>query len=136
MFPIQLFPRTCSSCPVYFNQFGDQWSHLILLTLTMIFEFLRRKSHVPDHHEAAVLVAVLVLSALFVIVYQPSYINAAAGADVELMLPTLSLRALRARAPRVQGIRFSSHDAPQYNESSGWLFGEKVHISFMFSSTI
>jgi len=46
------------------------------------------------------------------------------------MLPTSSLRALRVRAPQVQGIRFSSHDAPQYNEPSGWLFGEKVRILF------
>jgi len=34
--------------------------------------------------------------------------------------------AIRARAPaQVCGRRFASHGAPQYNEPSGWLFGEK-----------
>ena len=38
-----------------------------------------------------------------------------------------ALRALQSRiARRAQGRRFASHGAPQYNEPSGWLFGEKV----------
>ncbi|KAF5313196.1 hypothetical protein D9619_003233 [Psilocybe cf. subviscida] len=36
------------------------------------------------------------------------------------------LRGLRATSSRsIQGRRFASHDAPQFNEPSGWLFGEK-----------
>ncbi|KAH7931052.1 Ndufb11, NADH dehydrogenase 1 beta subcomplex subunit [Leucogyrophana mollusca] len=42
------------------------------------------------------------------------------------MPPTTSLRALKVIVPcRTQGRRFASHGAPQYNEPSGWLFGEK-----------
>jgi len=41
------------------------------------------------------------------------------------MPPTPSLRALQTRVPRVQGRRFASHGTPQYNEPTGWLFGEK-----------
>ncbi|KAJ7706103.1 ESSS subunit of NADH:ubiquinone oxidoreductase-domain-containing protein [Mycena rosella] len=39
----------------------------------------------------------------------------------------LSLRALPAGRPltRLRAVRFSSHDAPQYNEPTGLLFGEK-----------
>jgi len=37
-----------------------------------------------------------------------------------------ALRVLPASiARRMQGRRFASHGAPQYNEPSGWLFGEK-----------
>lgn len=44
------------------------------------------------------------------------------------MLPITSLRALPAGRPltRLRAVRFSSHDAPQYNEPTGLLFGEKV----------
>jgi len=39
---------------------------------------------------------------------------------------TPSIRALQIRAPlRITGRRYASHKAPQYNEPSGWLFGEK-----------
>ncbi|PFH54540.1 hypothetical protein AMATHDRAFT_135062 [Amanita thiersii Skay4041] len=41
------------------------------------------------------------------------------------MLSTSSLRALRLAAPRARGARYASHDAPHFNEPSGWLFGEK-----------
>ncbi|EGN95891.1 Ndufb11, NADH dehydrogenase 1 beta subcomplex [Serpula lacrymans var. lacrymans S7.3] len=42
------------------------------------------------------------------------------------MLSATSLRVLRAQIPRrVQGQRFASHGPPQYNEPTGWLFGEK-----------
>ncbi|KAG6845784.1 hypothetical protein H0H87_003838 [Tephrocybe sp. NHM501043] len=41
------------------------------------------------------------------------------------MLPSTSLRALRVAAPRLSGRRFASHGAPQYNEPTGYLFGEK-----------
>ncbi|KAG2118451.1 ESSS subunit of NADH:ubiquinone oxidoreductase [Suillus clintonianus] len=42
------------------------------------------------------------------------------------MLPTSSLRALQVRVPRrITGRRFASHGPPQFNEPSGWLFGEK-----------
>lgn len=41
----------------------------------------------------------------------------------------LSLRVLRVAAPRLSARRYaSSHGEPQYNEPSGWLFGEKVRI--------
>ncbi|TFK41092.1 Ndufb11, NADH dehydrogenase 1 beta subcomplex subunit [Crucibulum laeve] len=40
------------------------------------------------------------------------------------MLST-TLRAARAAAPRLQSRRFASHEAPQYNEPTGFLFGEK-----------
>lgn len=43
------------------------------------------------------------------------------------MPPNPSIRALRSRAPRcVLGRRFASHEAPQYNEPTGWIFSEKV----------
>jgi hypothetical protein len=42
------------------------------------------------------------------------------------MLSPTPLRALRIAVPRLRGRRFASHEAPQYNEPSGWLFGEKV----------
>jgi hypothetical protein len=35
------------------------------------------------------------------------------------------LRGLRSSS-RLQCRRYASHEAPQYNEPSGWLFGEKV----------
>ncbi|KAH7915819.1 Ndufb11, NADH dehydrogenase 1 beta subcomplex subunit [Hygrophoropsis aurantiaca] len=42
------------------------------------------------------------------------------------MPPTTSLRALQVKIPRrIHGRRFASHGAPQYNEPTGWLFGEK-----------
>jgi len=42
------------------------------------------------------------------------------------MPPTSLIRALEIRAPRlITGRRFVSHEAPQFNEPSGWLFGEK-----------
>ncbi|KAG1757497.1 ESSS subunit of NADH:ubiquinone oxidoreductase-domain-containing protein [Suillus lakei] len=42
------------------------------------------------------------------------------------MPPTSSLRALQVRVPRrITGRRFASHGPPQFNEPSGWLFGEK-----------
>ncbi|KAG2044775.1 Ndufb11, NADH dehydrogenase 1 beta subcomplex subunit [Suillus americanus] len=42
------------------------------------------------------------------------------------MLLTSSLRALQVRVPRrITGRRFASHGPPQFNEPSGWLFGEK-----------
>ncbi|KIK32021.1 hypothetical protein CY34DRAFT_19356 [Suillus luteus UH-Slu-Lm8-n1] len=42
------------------------------------------------------------------------------------MLPTSSLRALQARVPRrITGRQFASHGPPQFNQPSGWLFGEK-----------
>ncbi|KAG2752357.1 hypothetical protein P692DRAFT_20829710 [Suillus brevipes Sb2] len=42
------------------------------------------------------------------------------------MLPTSSLRALQVGVPRrITGRRFASHGPPQFNEPSGWLFGEK-----------
>jgi len=34
-------------------------------------------------------------------------------------------RSLRAGSSRLQCKRYASHEAPQYNEPSGWLFGEK-----------
>ena len=39
-----------------------------------------------------------------------------------------SLRSLRSTVCRVQGRRFASHETPQYNEPSGYLFGEKVLV--------
>lgn len=42
------------------------------------------------------------------------------------MLSSSPLRVLRLAVPRIKGKRFASHEAPQYNEPSGWLFGEKV----------
>lgn len=36
------------------------------------------------------------------------------------------LRSLRVGSSRLQCRRYASHEAPQYNEPSGWLFGEKV----------
>lgn len=42
------------------------------------------------------------------------------------MLPTSSLRALQVGVPRrITGRRFASYGPPQFNEPSGWLFGEK-----------
>ncbi|KIM85286.1 hypothetical protein PILCRDRAFT_817285 [Piloderma croceum F 1598] len=42
------------------------------------------------------------------------------------MPPTQSIRALQIRAPlHTTGRRYASHEAPQYNEPSGWIFGEK-----------
>ncbi|KAG7099288.1 hypothetical protein E1B28_001147 [Marasmius oreades] len=41
------------------------------------------------------------------------------------MLPQLPLRSLRAGASHLRSQRFASGGAPQYNEPSGWLFGEK-----------
>ncbi|GLB36216.1 putative ESSS subunit of NADH:ubiquinone oxidoreductase (complex I) [Lyophyllum shimeji] len=41
------------------------------------------------------------------------------------MLSSTTLRTLRIAAPRFRGRRFASHEAPQYNEPSGYLFGEK-----------
>ncbi|KAF8237787.1 hypothetical protein L208DRAFT_1355780 [Tricholoma matsutake] len=41
------------------------------------------------------------------------------------MLSSSPLRVLRLAVPRIKGKRFASHEAPQYNEPSGWLFGEK-----------
>ncbi|KAF8271391.1 hypothetical protein EI94DRAFT_1720509 [Lactarius quietus] len=45
------------------------------------------------------------------------------------MLSTTPLRTLRTRACTGVGVtskRFASHGAPQYNEPTGYLFGEKV----------
>ncbi|KAF9056234.1 ESSS subunit of NADH:ubiquinone oxidoreductase [Panaeolus papilionaceus] len=36
-----------------------------------------------------------------------------------------ALRGLRASSSRLPCRRYASHGAPQYNEPSGWLFGEK-----------
>ena len=36
------------------------------------------------------------------------------------------LRGLRTGSSRLQCKRYASHEAPQYNEPSGYLFGEKV----------
>ncbi|KAJ6610068.1 ESSS subunit of NADH:ubiquinone oxidoreductase-domain-containing protein, partial [Mycena sp. CBHHK59/15] len=43
------------------------------------------------------------------------------------MLPSSLLRALPAGRPlpRLRAVRFASHGAPQYNEPTGLLFGEK-----------
>ncbi|KAK0198387.1 uncharacterized protein ARMOST_09026 [Armillaria ostoyae] len=41
------------------------------------------------------------------------------------MIPSTTLRLLRAGAPRLHGRRYASHGTPQYNEPSGFLFGEK-----------
>ncbi|KAF4622897.1 hypothetical protein D9613_001868 [Agrocybe pediades] len=42
------------------------------------------------------------------------------------MLSTSTLvRGLRVTSSRLPGKRFASHGAPQYNEPTGWLFGEK-----------
>lgn len=41
------------------------------------------------------------------------------------MLST-TVRAARPCLRRIPGRRFASHEAPQYNEPSGYLFGEKV----------
>jgi len=42
------------------------------------------------------------------------------------MLSSASVvRGLRASSSRFQTKRYASHEAPQYNEPSGWLFGEK-----------
>lgn len=35
---------------------------------------------------------------------------------------------LRARACRLQGARYASHEAPQYNEPTGYFLGEKVRV--------
>lgn len=49
------------------------------------------------------------------------------------MLSSASVvRGLRASSSRFQTKRFASHEAPQYNEPSGWLFGEKVP-AFLFN---
>lgn len=45
--------------------------------------------------------------------------------SVEIMLST-TLRAARPCVRRIPGRRFASHEAPQYNEPSGYLFGEKA----------
>ena len=56
------------------------------------------------------------------------------------MLPNPSIRALRSKAHcRVLSRRFASHEAPQYNEPTGWIFSEKVryfpsHLSILSSS--
>ena len=43
------------------------------------------------------------------------------------MLSSASVaRGLRASSSRLPTKRYASHGAPQYNEPSGWLFGEKV----------
>ena len=47
---------------------------------------------------------------------------------VHLQMLSSSLRSLRSTVCRVQGRRFASHETPQYNEPSGYLFGEKVPI--------
>lgn len=44
--------------------------------------------------------------------------------SVEIMLST-TLRAIRPCVRRIPGRRYASHEAPQYNEPSGYLFGEK-----------
>lgn len=50
------------------------------------------------------------------------------------MLSSASVaRGLRASSSRLPTKRYASHGAPQYNEPSGWLFGEKVRD---FSSVI
>ncbi|TFK77033.1 Ndufb11, NADH dehydrogenase 1 beta subcomplex subunit [Pluteus cervinus] len=41
------------------------------------------------------------------------------------MLPASSIRLARVAVPRYASRRFASHDAPHYNEPSGYLFGEK-----------
>ncbi|KAH6917319.1 ESSS subunit of NADH:ubiquinone oxidoreductase-domain-containing protein [Coprinopsis sp. MPI-PUGE-AT-0042] len=41
------------------------------------------------------------------------------------MLTSTTSRALRSSVTRLQGRRFASGEAPQYNEPTGWLFGEK-----------
>jgi hypothetical protein len=38
------------------------------------------------------------------------------------------LRGLRTGSSCLQCKRYASHEAPQYNEPSGWLFGEKVGV--------
>jgi len=43
---------------------------------------------------------------------------------IEIMLST-TCRAARPCLRRIPGRRFASHEAPQYNEPSGYLFGEK-----------
>lgn len=45
------------------------------------------------------------------------------------MLSSSALRTLRVATPRFHGKRWASHEAPQYNEPTGWLFGEKVNAS-------
>ncbi|KIK06927.1 hypothetical protein K443DRAFT_673818 [Laccaria amethystina LaAM-08-1] len=41
------------------------------------------------------------------------------------MLTSTTFRALRS-IQRLRGARFASHETPQFNEPSGWLFGEKA----------
>jgi len=42
------------------------------------------------------------------------------------MLPASSLRALQVIVPRrISGRCYASHGPPQFNEPSGWLFGER-----------
>ena len=53
------------------------------------------------------------------------------------MSPTPLIRALKTRAPRlITGRRFASQEAPQYNEPSGWLFGEKVYLLWLDCSIL
>lgn len=48
---------------------------------------------------------------------------------ITYMPPAPSIRALQARKPRcVLGRRYASHEAPQYNEPTGWMFSEKVRF--------
>jgi hypothetical protein len=43
------------------------------------------------------------------------------------MPPSSTIRTLALRVPRnIQTRRYAAHGAPQYNEPTGWLFGEKV----------
>lgn len=44
----------------------------------------------------------------------------------------MALRAVHPCLRRIPGPRFASHDAPQFNEPSGYLFGEKVSYDGTF----
>lgn len=53
-----------------------------------------------------------------------------------LMPPASSLRALQVIVPRrISGRRYASHGPPQFNEPSGWLFGERVILYHLFGNS-
>jgi len=47
--------------------------------------------------------------------------------SLKIML-SATLRSARPCVCRIPGRRFASHGAPQFNEPSGYLFGEKVRL--------
>jgi len=51
------------------------------------------------------------------------------------MPPAPSLRALQVIVPRrTPGRRYASHGPPQFNEPSGWIFGERVILYPLFGN--